>query len=354
MAFGLGLGLRLGLMLVGGGAADVVAPTLVSATTNAAGTQITLTYSEALDPVSVPAAGAYSLAGGGSSAVDSVSVPGGATVVLGLSTPLFFDHAPLINYTPGGAPIQDLAGNDAAALVSQAVTNITAPRATDPLSIVTSKTWLFYVIGDLGFSAGAWLDQSGAGKDAIQATGSAQPVAGGGLNGKATVLGDGVDDRMTFTTLDPTAPATTPVFLWSVLNQRSWTAARRIHGGGTSTTLGLIQNSTTPNVACSNATTSPNVSMPVNTWHRVEVLYNNSAAADYLKVGANSTGVGVAFGNNNVSLGAYTIFAQTAAGLTPANVEFAVHAMLNGKPTAPELARLDAWVTAYYGVTVAV
>jgi hypothetical protein len=98
-------------------APDLTAPTLVGQPViGADGLTITATYSEALDPASVPT---LTLAGTDST-VASVNVTG-LTVVGTLNTAAFEDET--ITVSSSGAPIQDLAGNDAAALVAQAVTN---------------------------------------------------------------------------------------------------------------------------------------------------------------------------------------------------------------------------------------
>ncbi len=111
---------------------DVTAPTLVSAIINAAGTSLTLTYSEDLDTGSVPALGAFALAGTILAALTGTPNVTGSTVVLTLAPGVTVGESGItISYTAGGAPIQDVAGNDAANLVAQAVTNNSA-RAYSP------------------------------------------------------------------------------------------------------------------------------------------------------------------------------------------------------------------------------
>jgi uncharacterized repeat protein (TIGR02059 family) len=105
------------------GGGDVTAPTLVSAAINAAGTSLVLTYNEALDAGSVPAPGAYALAGTLLAAITGVGVAGSA-VTLTLAPAVALDEVGLtVSYTAGGAPVQDAAGNDAANLAGQPVTN---------------------------------------------------------------------------------------------------------------------------------------------------------------------------------------------------------------------------------------
>lgn len=103
---------------------DATAPTLVSATIeNANPDKIILTYSESLDTGSVPAAGAYVVTFNGIGVgVSSVGIVG-AVVTVTLTSSAVSSDAVLLDYTPGGSPVQDIAGNDAAALSAQAVTN---------------------------------------------------------------------------------------------------------------------------------------------------------------------------------------------------------------------------------------
>ena len=126
----IGTGIGLGFLHVASAGGDVVAPTLSSAVINAAGTVLTLTYNEALDASSTPASGAFALGGTGTT-VASVLVSG-STVALTLSGVIGIGVAVTVSYTAGGAPIQDVAGNDAANLVAQAVTNNSTQDVTAP------------------------------------------------------------------------------------------------------------------------------------------------------------------------------------------------------------------------------
>jgi hypothetical protein len=100
---------------------DVVAPVLVSAAFIDATNVIELTYDEAIDPTSEPAAGAFTVTG--------VSVTGvandGSTKFL-ITVNANPSPGATISYTAGGSPIQDLAGNDAANLTNQAISGVPA------------------------------------------------------------------------------------------------------------------------------------------------------------------------------------------------------------------------------------
>ena len=89
--------------------------------------ELTLTYDEALDEGSAPAAEQFkvSLNGGTAQAVSAVAVDG-STVTLTLATPAAHGQTVTLTYTaPATNPLQDLFGNDAGALTDHPVTNET-------------------------------------------------------------------------------------------------------------------------------------------------------------------------------------------------------------------------------------
>ena len=124
-----GLALASGGSKSGSAAIDTTAPTFTSATTNAAGTTITLTYSEALSATTA-ATGAFAVMTGGSANVVTTVTVSGSTVVLTLTTAVTNGQAVTVAYTDPTAgndtnAVQDTAGNDAVTLAATAVTNVT-------------------------------------------------------------------------------------------------------------------------------------------------------------------------------------------------------------------------------------
>ena len=122
-------------------APDTTAPSLSSATVD--GTALTLTYGDALDETSEPAAGDFSV-----SVVDSVtsatSTPAvtdvdvtGAVVTLTLAAAVRHGDTVTVDYTAGANPIRDLATNNAAALDDKAVTNVTVAASDATLSVLS-------------------------------------------------------------------------------------------------------------------------------------------------------------------------------------------------------------------------
>ena len=107
--------------------APAPAPSLSTAVVN--GATLALTYAQALDTSSVPAANAFSVRVAGSevalAGTDPVSISGSA-VTLTLASPVKVGDAVTVNYrVPASNPIQDEDGNDALGLDSRAVTNAT-------------------------------------------------------------------------------------------------------------------------------------------------------------------------------------------------------------------------------------
>ena len=105
------------------GVTDRTPPAITGAAVN--GSTLILTYGEPLDGASVPATGDLVVTADGSAiTVNGVSITG-STVTLTLATAVEANQAVTLAYMPGANPIQDAAGNDAAALSRQTVTNNT-------------------------------------------------------------------------------------------------------------------------------------------------------------------------------------------------------------------------------------
>ena len=108
------------------GGTDATPPLLTGATVD--GSTLVLTYDEMLDGASIPALGDFTVTVAGSTVtVNGVSVAG-STVTLTLATAVEATQAVTLAYTPGANPIQDAAGNDAALLSRQTVTNNTSAQ----------------------------------------------------------------------------------------------------------------------------------------------------------------------------------------------------------------------------------
>ena len=106
--------------------ADTTLPTLSSAAIN--GAALTLTFSEALDPGSVPAALQFGATIGTLSVRGTAIEIDGATVTVTMSTGARHGQAAELNFTnPGSNPLRDLSGNLVEDFLRQSVTNNTPP-----------------------------------------------------------------------------------------------------------------------------------------------------------------------------------------------------------------------------------
>ena len=126
---------------------DTVAPVLSTATVD--GTSLVLTYGEDLDPGSVPVASDFAVSVAGLTAVVSNVGVLGRAVTLTLANAVAPGQTVTLGYTvPTGTdamPLQDLAGNDAGPLTSQAVINnsLSAPGAPTALTATASgQAWI--------------------------------------------------------------------------------------------------------------------------------------------------------------------------------------------------------------------
>ena len=125
---------------------DTTAPVLESAETSDDGTSVVLVYSELLDTASVPAVGDFTLSP--ARTISGVAVA--ARAVRLTVTPAFeLGDTITLDYAVGTNPIQDTAGNDAAALSGESVTNNVLPpyqvfdlEETEYLVGTVSKRWL--------------------------------------------------------------------------------------------------------------------------------------------------------------------------------------------------------------------
>ena len=105
---------------------DTTTPRVSSAAIN--GAALTLTFSEALDPGSVPAAIQFGATiGTGSIPATAIEIDG-ATVTLTMNSAASHGQAVELNYTkPTSNPLRDLSGNDVENFLRQSVTNNTPP-----------------------------------------------------------------------------------------------------------------------------------------------------------------------------------------------------------------------------------
>ncbi len=181
--------------------ADTTAPTFVRAVLSSDGGTIVLTYDEVLDDANTPSSGDFAVTVDEQSAALSSSSPvsvRGGTVALGLASAVTADQDVKVSYrdpTDGLDDlyaIQDPAGNDAASLTDQTVTNASAvpdERAPQFVSAVTSSDGLTII---LTFDEG--LDSQNkprTGDFSVAVQGERRNVSTVSVSGKTVALGLG-------------------------------------------------------------------------------------------------------------------------------------------------------------------
>ncbi|MFW2015496.1 SwmB domain-containing protein, partial [Acinetobacter bereziniae] len=117
-------------------AGDVTNPQFESANVDNSGTQLTLTYSEALDSTNLPTPDSFVVTAGGQSVTVTGVLINGNNVILTLAPPITTGQSVQIAYTDPTTgndtnAIQDVAGNDAASLPATTVTNDSTVPGTD-------------------------------------------------------------------------------------------------------------------------------------------------------------------------------------------------------------------------------
>ncbi|WP_374319622.1 Ig-like domain-containing protein [Aquabacterium sp.] len=117
---------------------DSKAPTLSSASVN--GDKLTLTYNEALDASHIPSVSYFTVLVNGDQRTVTYAAVSGSSLVLTLAKSVSADDTNItVTYADPSSSndtyaVQDSAGNDAAALTTQAVTNATSSSGTDTAS----------------------------------------------------------------------------------------------------------------------------------------------------------------------------------------------------------------------------
>jgi uncharacterized repeat protein (TIGR02059 family) len=118
---------------------DLTAPAFSNASVNSAGTVLTLTYNETLNPTTAPTS-AFSVTVNGIARIVNSAVVSGSGVQLTLASPVGSGQtvvvsytAPSVDSTTANSAIQDTAGNDAISRLSQSASNSSTLDLTAPV-----------------------------------------------------------------------------------------------------------------------------------------------------------------------------------------------------------------------------
>ncbi len=117
---------------------DTTAPVVGAKSVN--GASLVINYNEALDPSSEPNNNAFTVSATSGARTVSNIVISGSTVTLTLDSAVLSSDTVTVAYALSGAPIQDVAGNDAVAFGAAAVTNNTPPPGDTTAPVAGAKS----------------------------------------------------------------------------------------------------------------------------------------------------------------------------------------------------------------------
>jgi len=243
----------------------------------------------------------------------------------------------------------------AAAKVPQTAT------ATDPLTIVSSVSWRWFLSGDLGLveaggpgdGVSTWNDQTANNLDATQiGSGTARPdINATGLNGHGFVAFTKASGHwMEFTTWNPPAPGTSALWFFGVFRPKTYTSGDNLYSGSSTSILRCRMSATSNTIGAANPTSGPVVTFTPNTWYRLENLFNNST--DYCKVGNQTSTPAGTTGNNDAGSGVFRICTDLVTRF--GDIDWACLGCTDGDPNGTEKSLLSSWTTSYYGGSVVV
>lgn len=174
-------------------------------------------------------------------------------------------------------------------------------------------------------------------------------TVGTGLNGHASIIGDGANHAGKYTLALP-ALLTGPTFFWVVWRMISApTVPSCIFADQNIWMRALVNQSTTNHYIGSSGASLGPVTTPTNTWGRGEYAFTPTASS-YLKFGSGAPVSGdIATSSAPNSLRG--IFG-TNLGSFKINAELLCFITLDNVPSAPTLATASAAVTSFYGATV--
>jgi lysophospholipase L1-like esterase len=229
--------------------------------------------------------------------------------------------------------------------------------AGDPLTILSGRTFLWWVRSDLGVveAGGAgtgvtqWQDQSGAGNHWNQAGASnLRPTLNASVavfNNRPSIGFDGTDDFLA-NAINLPAPGTLGTWMCHVYRLRAWTSGRMIFGQNSSNCYIKAITASPQLYAHWGALGASNSGGTINTPVRLKLLIGNTAA-DYMQIGAEKdTGL---LGNQDAAAGLGMGAANN--GTMPSNCEWVESfAISGGDPTTQQLSDIDSYLVTRYGV----
>lgn len=210
--------------------------------------------------------------------------------------------------------------------------------ADGSLDAAAVSVWLG---GGNGYAT-TWYDQSGNGRNLVQATADNQPLyVASGPNSKPTLRFDGTNDRLKTATWTAIA---LPQHIFTVLKQVAWVDGRYIFDGGITNAMGLLQTGGSGRVKLFTGPLSDNaVDFGTTLYNVGTFLYRTSGGQAYLRKNGVTTLGGFGQGNNNTGI---TLGCRGDGTASFSNVEFSEFAMFSATQTETAI---EASMKAYYG-----
>jgi hypothetical protein len=340
-----------GVVQAQGGGADVTAPTLASATVSSTGYVLDLVYDEGLDTGSTPATGDFAVAGTNATLSTVTHV---TTSVANDTIRLTFDGAALpvtgiqtvtISYTAGVNPIQDAAGNNAANLSSQAVTNDSTVAAPFGVSGLILYAWADGAVTlDGSSNVSDLVDESDASNDLGQANASLRPS-------DPTIWRNG-RKAFDFSSVYLETPAG---FSGGLIAQATHFAAAAMSASnrlcdGTTADRHIIGINGGDLNMFAGSWTSSGISVAADTPVIIEAFFSDTAGSSSMRVephgGAVQTATGLTTGENEFDGMRWGATNSTTTWGKPA----ALHLVYSGDVPSADRADIRAWISAEYDI----
>ncbi len=193
-----------------------------------------------------------------------------------------------------------------------------------------------------------WASQVGT-NPLVQATAAAQGrLIAGVVNGRPGLRLDGVDDTYRCTTIDRPAPtAGTSTFYWGVVRLDSNTSNDAMICAPSASSRIVVLKNAASGVTLNNGAASSAQAITTGTLGRLYAHFSNTTA-DAIKWQAGAETTGTATGGFDPPAGIDLGSRQSTATTFSADTWLAL-GIWDNKPSAGNLAALDAWVTATFG-----
>ena len=187
--------------------------------------------------------------------------------------------------------------------------------------------------GNDGDPIGQWNDESGGAHHLTQGTPANKPLyrPTGGPNSLPCADFDGTD------ILSAAFTVAWPTTVFVVLNQTTWVGGRIIFDGNATSTMGLRQNSATPNLRIQAGSSGAQIALTLSTWGLMTVVFN-------------ATGCTMALNGNSDTATSITAGSPTGFRLGAADVYIAEALLYNSVLSSDDQAKVKTYLNTKYSL----